>query len=143
MTSLTLVEGAIVRQLVEDNAPNIYGGPFNFGVGDTARYLAEGHIMRALPHLTLQEAWDAATSVLAAEPTLVEDVHVTDQERALRDAKRLAASEELIDRAGAEMQAGRYEEALGLVNLAEMAAPLLRPHGRTYAKYRAAINKQA
>lgn len=143
MTDLTLVEGAIIRQLVEDNAPNIFGGPLHIGMDDTARYLAEGHIMRALPHLTLKEAWRAAANVLASEPTLVHEAPVTDQELALRDAKRLRAAEELIDRAGVEMKAGRYEEALGLVDLAEMVAPLLRPNGRTYDRYRSIINERS
>lgn len=137
-TRARAVETVMVRHLTEDHAATYFGGPCNFGAGSAARYTAEAHVMPMIQRLTLDEAITAVRKVLDQSPNLLTS---NASEIAGRKQVRESAAVALVNRAAEMVQETRFDEALKLVDKAELAAPLIAVQGYTYAEYRSFISK--
>lgn len=132
----TDVEAAIIRDLVADHAADYYGGPLGFGASDAARYVTEAHVAKAIPRLPWREVWTLVAQHIAEHP---EVLTTSKAQREARTAARNAEADQRIDDAFVPFKAGRLDDAVALIDRAELVAPLHRPHGRRYDEYRTFI----
>jgi len=134
MADLTPVEQAILEQLTADYAAE-----------DAARYVTEARVLPELERrgttCTLGEVWRAVAAYLDANPGILAAGPVGEQERDERNAARVAAAERLFHQAANCHDNQQYDDAMALLERAELASPLHTPTWHPYQHYRDAITK--
>lgn len=123
--TFTPVELVTIAHACEDYAGNWYGkqGGFTFGRSDCERYVSEGHLGKLCERYSLKEVWAAVREHLDAHPEILAVGRLTEAQRAERQSARNAAAKVLLDEAHVVFDAGRFAEALELIERAELEAP--------------------
>ncbi len=123
---LTTPERVHLGHLVEDHGADFYGpaGPFTFGFDDAVRYTAEGYVEKAFTDVDPNTLWDLVRAELEAHPEILQRGRLSDAQRAANAERRNTAAAVHDRAAGSAYQDGRYAEALALIDLAELEAPL-------------------
>lgn len=125
MGELTAVELVTVAHACEDWAGNWYGrqGGFTFGRSDCERYVAEGHLGTLCERHSLAVVWAAVRDHLDAHPEILAAGRLTDAQRAERQAARDGRAKRLLAEAEVPFRAGRWDDALALIDRAELESP--------------------
>ncbi|WP_280489206.1 hypothetical protein [Nocardia carnea] len=131
----TPVERKLIEYAADDFAAQYYGGPFNFGIGDAARYVTEGHLGTLADAYGLAPVADAVEAYLRQRP---EVLHRSKADRQRGAAARAEEWQRLIIAAGEAFQAGELDRARRLVDDAESVEPR-----RSVAGYRSKIDAAA
>lgn len=123
--TMTPVDLVRVAHACEDWAGNWYGpqGGFTFSRSDCERYVSEGHLSKLCDRQGLKAVWESVREHLDAHPEILAAGRLTDAQRTERQAGRDAASAALLAEAEAPFRDGRWDEALSLVDRAELASP--------------------
>lgn len=119
------VDLVTVAHACEDWAGNWYGpqGGFTFGRSDCERYVSEGYLSGLCDRYGLKAVWEAVRVHLDAHPEILVAGRLTDAQRAERQAARDAASAALLAEAEVPFRGDRWDEALALIDRAELASP--------------------
>ncbi len=120
---LSAVERTLIAHACEDFAGIWTRNPATGGsVGSVSRYVAEGNLSTLCDRYTLAVVWAAVREYLDAHPELLA-VCLSDGQLADRREARAAAARTLLTEAEGPFRAGRWDEALALVDRAEMESP--------------------
>ncbi|GGM27598.1 hypothetical protein GCM10011608_10530 [Micromonospora sonchi] len=122
---LTPVELVQVAHACEDWAGNWYGqqGGFTFGRSDCERYVSEGQLSKLCDRHTLKVVWAAVAAHLNAHPEILAAGRLSDTQRAEKQAARDEAARALLAEAEVPYRDGRWDDALALIDRAELASP--------------------
>ncbi|MGH8882111.1 MAG: hypothetical protein ACRD0P_32990, partial [Stackebrandtia sp.] len=120
------VERKLIEYATADYAAQYYGGPFNFGAEDAARYVAEGHLRTLVSARGLSPVAAAVAECLSRRPDLLD---LSKAEREYGAELRAEKWQRLITAAGVAFKAGRIEDARRLVDDAEMIDPVRNVDG--------------
>ncbi|WP_341719878.1 hypothetical protein QQG74_09330 [Micromonospora sp. FIMYZ51] len=114
-----------VAHACEDWAGNWHGpqGGFTFGRSDCERYVAEGQLSKLCDQYTLKVVWAAVRNHLDAHPEILAAGRLSDAQRAEKQAARDAAARALLAEAEAPFRDGRWDDALALIDRAELVSP--------------------
>ncbi|MEU8334757.1 hypothetical protein [Micromonospora tulbaghiae] len=131
MAELTPVDRVRVAHACEDHAAQWRQNPLVGGdMGSVARYVAEGNLGRLCDRHTLNVVWAAVRQHLDANPDVLAVGPLTDSERAAVRASREKSARALLEEAEVPFRAGRWDDALALVDQAELVAPDAVDFGR-------------
>lgn len=141
MAELTAVERVMVAHACEDWAGNWYGpqGGFVWSRSDCERYVAEGYLGKLCDRHGLAAVWAAVHDHLDAHPEILASGRLTDAQRVERQAARDRRAQELLAEAKASFHEGRWDDALALVNRAELESPT----AVNFERYRQIVRKHA
>lgn len=127
---LSPVERVLVAHACEDYAGNWYGqqpGGMSYSRSDCDRYVTEGHLKNLHDPYRgrhkMAQVWDAVKAHLNAHPEILAAGRLTDAQRAEQQAARGARAQALLDEAEAPFLDGRWDDALALVDRAELESP--------------------
>lgn len=111
---------ARVRIAVEDHAADYYGGPWNFGRSDAARYTAEGHLGRLCDQHGLKVVWQAVAAVIDERPELLT---AGKEQRHARELGREGDCRRRAQQALDAYRAGCHAAALAEIDAGELVDP--------------------
>ena len=149
--TFTPVEHAVIAHACEDYAGNWYGAQpsgITFSRYDCERYVTEGELGDLInPYKgshKFAEVWEQVKVYLDAHPEILAAGRLSDTQRAERQAARDAAARALFDKASDAFEAGRYDDALELIDRAEVTSPAMSdgrpvPGPMGWESYRRAI----
>jgi hypothetical protein len=141
----TPVERVVIAHACEDYASNWYGPQpgFTFSRSDCERYITEGHLSALHDPYRgrhkMAAVWAAVKAHLDAHPEILAAGRLTDEQRAANTAARDRRAQALCDRAVEAFHAGRWDDALDLIDRAELESPALENYGR----YRRIVSEHA
>ncbi|MEV0214342.1 hypothetical protein [Micromonospora sp. NPDC050695] len=124
MADISAVDRVRVAHACEDYAGSWACNPATGGsVGSVGRYVAEGNLAKLCDRCGFKTVWAAVRGHLDAHPEILAAGRLTDAQRAERQAGRDADSAALLADAEVPFREGRWDEALALVDRAELASP--------------------
>lgn len=137
--TFTALEQAVIRYAVQD-----WAAQYRQTIGDPVRYISDGHLRELVDRHGTRAVWEAVAGYIRTHPR-VRDLPVDGPEG--RDARRAARAEradQLMTDAKAAFDAGDLDQALALIDEAELAEPTyeVRP-AMTYDYIRRAMRRKA
>ncbi|MEV5819351.1 hypothetical protein AB0L22_09260 [Micromonospora haikouensis] len=128
--NFTPVERVLIAHACEDYAGNWYGpqpGGMHYSRYDCNRYVTEGHLKNLHDPYRgrhkMAHVWDAVKAYLDAHPEILAAGRLADAQRAERQAARDARAKALLAEAEVPFAEGRWDDALALVDRAELESP--------------------
>lgn len=120
----TALEEAIIRNAVDDRAAGYYGGPLRLPRTDVPRYVSDGHLDDLVARHGRDAVWAAVASLIDADDSVL---HRSQADRDMLRAEREARAEQMSRDALAAFKQADYDQALALVERAELIDPLYHP----------------
>lgn len=138
-------EQATIRNAVADHAAQHYGGPFNMGRSDAARYTSEGPLKDLTNKHDLKSVWQAVDHVIGEDPSVLTR---SESERAAGKVERTGRAEAKAKEALTAFQGNDLDGASRLLDEGETIDPAHRygaigvAPGRSWDQMRDAVARR-